>query len=118
MSLREVHVSILYNKALDSEKIKEVCAGLEEEGVPYLLQEDQRDNSIELAVNAASSSPLQVGIGIDHKGILSIHHEKLHKDKPYLMGDLQNGRGIGKNAARLVKGLPLMLNNKRKRDDR
>lgn len=110
MSIREIHILILHHPVLDLKEIKEVCAGLEEEGVPYLLQhENQLDNCIELAATAASRSPLQVGIGIDPIGNLCVHHEKLKKEEPYLLGDLQNGRKAGKNAARLVKGLSLTL---------
>lgn len=110
MSMREVYILILHHPVFDADAFKEVCAGLEEEGVPYSLQEESRlDNCIELAAMAASSSTLQVGIGIDRTGNLCVHHEKLKKEEPYLLGDLQNGRKAGKNAARLVKGLSLTL---------
>lgn len=110
MSIRKIHILILHHPNLDVKAIKEVCAGLEEESVPYLLQDENvLDNCIELAAMAATSSTLQVGIGINQTGDLCVHHEKLKKEEPYLLGDVQNGRKAGKNAARLVKGLPLIL---------
>ncbi|MDQ0220415.1 pduH protein [Peribacillus cavernae] len=110
MNKREINIPILYNSALLSEQIKEVCAGLEEEGVPFSLQERHKTGSfIELGAAAAAMSPLRVGIGIDQNGNVCVHHEKLKQEEPYVQGNIQNGRRLGKNAARLVKGLPLSL---------
>ena len=110
MSMREIHILIIHHPAFDAKAIKEVCAGLEEESVPYLLQEEnQLINCVELASMAASSSPLKVGIGIDHVGSICVHHEMLKKDEPYLLSDLQKARKAGTNAARLVKGLSLIV---------
>jgi hypothetical protein len=110
MNNRKIYVPILYNKDLLPGQMEEVCAGLEEEGVPYSLQmRDGTNSSIELGATAAAMSSLQVGIGIDPKGNICVHHEKLKAAEPYLQDSLQNGRRLGKNAARLVKGLPLSL---------
>ncbi|MDN4073008.1 glycerol dehydratase reactivase beta/small subunit family protein [Fictibacillus terranigra] len=110
MSIRAIYIPILYNSHLDPIKLRVVCCGLEEEGVPFLLQgrEDQK-NYIELGADAAAMSPLQVGIGIDQEGKVCVHHEKLKQETPYLEDTLQNARSMGQNAARLVKGLPLSL---------
>lgn len=110
MKRREVYIAVLYHSALDSNQIKEVCAGLEEEGVSFLLKEcDKANNFTELGNIAAGMSPLNVGIGIDQFGKLCVHHEKLKSEEPYIQDILQNGRKSGKNAARLVKGLPLFF---------
>lgn len=110
MNKREVYIAILYHSALDSNQIQEVCAGLEEEGVSFLLKKwDKENNFIELGQIAASMSSLNVGIGINQFGQLCIHHEKLKAEEPYIQDNLQNGRKSGKNAARLVKGLPLFF---------
>lgn len=107
MNKSKIYITILYNSALPPSQIQEVCAGLEE-GVPILLQKwDKAGSFIELGREAASRSPLQVGIGIDKNGDLCVHHEKLKQEEPYLQDSLQNGRNLGKNAARLIKGLPL-----------
>jgi hypothetical protein len=108
MNKREIYIAILYNSTTPPGSIQEVCAGLEEEGVAFLLQEqDKADRFIELGWEAASMSPLQVGIGIDQNGDVCVHHQKLKQEEPYLQDSLQNGRKLGKNAARLIKGLPL-----------
>ncbi|MGE7600960.1 glycerol dehydratase reactivase beta/small subunit family protein [Peribacillus sp. NPDC097675] len=107
MNKREVYITILYHSALDSNQIREVCAGLEEEGVSFLLKKcNKESNFTELGNIAAGMSPLNVGIGIE-LGHLCVHHEKLKTEEPYIQDILQNGRKSGKNAARLVKGLPL-----------
>ncbi|MFC3885612.1 glycerol dehydratase reactivase beta/small subunit family protein [Bacillus songklensis] len=108
MNKRDIYMTILYNSTLPSDQIQEVCAGLEEEEVPFLLQErDKAGSFIELGWEAASMSPLQVGIGIDQNGDVCVHHQKLKREEPYLQDSLPNGRKLGKNAARLIKGLPL-----------
>ena len=110
MNKREVYIPILYNCTLLSSQMQEVCAGLEEEGVPFYLQERNKTGSfIQLGAEAAAISPLQVGIGIDQTGNVCVHHEKLKPEEPYLLDNLYNGRKLGKNAARLIKGLPLSL---------
>lgn len=110
MTVQDIYIPIKYADVLNLSQMKEVCAGIEEEGVPYRLQKEEKgQTSIELAAEAASSSPLHIGIGIDQYKKISVHHEKLKKEEPYLTGDLQSGRQAGKNAARLVKGLSLTL---------
>jgi hypothetical protein len=110
MNKPDKYIMILYNSTLLREQVKEVYAGLEEEGVPFLFQErDKASTFIELGWEAATISSLQIGIGIDKNGYICLHHEKLKQEEPYLQDTLQNGRKIGKNAARLVKGLPLIF---------
>ncbi|MCQ6268825.1 glycerol dehydratase reactivase beta/small subunit family protein [Fictibacillus sp. WQ 8-8] len=108
MNKGEIYIAILCNNAVAPDQIQEVCAGLEEEGVAFLLQKRNNvKNVIQLGSEAASISPLQVGIGVDKNGDLCVHHQKLKQAEPYLQDNLQNARQLGKNAARLVKGLPL-----------
>lgn len=108
MTKREVNIVILYDRALNANQIQDICAGLEEEGVSFLLQKsDEASCYMELGSKAACMSPLKVGIGIDRIGNICVHHENLKQEEPYLKGIIQNGRKLGKNAARLVKGLPL-----------
>ncbi|CAH0345184.1 glycerol dehydratase reactivase beta/small subunit family protein [Bacillus sp. CECT 9360] len=110
MNKREIYIPILYHHCHSRGEIEEICAGLEEEGVPFsLLARDRTGSFIELGAEAAAMSPLQVGIGIGEDGNVCVHHEKLNQKEPYLQGSIQSGRGLGKNAARLVKGLPLSL---------
>lgn len=110
MNRRDVFVLVMYDFATEqSVWLREVCAGLEEEGVPYRVEGYEGENgcAVRLAAIAAGRSPLQVGIGLGSSGELAVHHEKLHNRPPYLQDVWQNGRILGKNAGRLVKGLPL-----------
>ncbi|BCJ85592.1 glycerol dehydratase reactivase beta/small subunit family protein [Effusibacillus dendaii] len=108
MNKREIYIPILYEKSVPFEVLKEICAGLEEEGVPFrLVQREQDLGLVALGAVAASMSPLHVGIGVDSNEGLCLHHDKLRAEEPYLQDRIENGRRLGKNAARLVKGLPL-----------
>ncbi|MDO5067298.1 MAG: glycerol dehydratase reactivase beta/small subunit family protein [Propionibacteriaceae bacterium] len=84
--------------------------GLEEEGVPGLVERSGELNPLVLARSAASSSRLGVGVGVA-LGYVVVTLEKLPERRPYLAHRLGNSpradRIIGSNAARLVKRLPL-----------
>ena len=77
--------------------MENICAGLEEEGVPYLLRQSEYVEN--------SPTPLQVKIWVE-KEMVKVYHDKL-PNKPYITEKVSDGRLLGKNAARLVKGLPL-----------
>ncbi|MBW1979615.1 MAG: glycerol dehydratase reactivase beta/small subunit family protein [Deltaproteobacteria bacterium] len=88
--------------------------GLEEEGIPAELHETTAEPAVVLAKEAADSSPLNVGIGLNaNEGVAVLHHRDLPADKPlfeFAAGELQPPRlrQLGLNAARLVKGDPLV----------
>ncbi|GAB6179576.1 hypothetical protein JCM14036_08950 [Desulfotomaculum defluvii] len=90
-------------------KLREIQAGIEEEGVPYLLQKSEQSDRVDLAYQGANASQLGVGIGISPTGIC-IHYHKLPEDQPLFSldgdGTPEEWRYFGYNAARLVKGLP------------
>lgn len=92
--------------------------GLEEEGVPAELYEVADDEAGALAKEAAERSPLNVGIGINLNDlVISLHHRNLPLERPLFTlrnAELQPShlRVLGKNAARLVKGEPLVLQDK------
>lgn len=48
---------------------------------------------------------LQVNVQIEESGDMSVFHEKLPQNSPYISEKNGNGRLLGKNAARMVKGL-------------
>jgi hypothetical protein len=99
--------------------LREVCAGAEEEGVPTrVLVADagacvvsEVPEAPVLAHCAALDSRLDVGIGLDGRGQVSVHHAKLPEGSP--VRTLPAGAGpadwrwAGRTAARIVKGLPL-----------
>jgi propanediol dehydratase-reactivating factor small subunit len=86
--------------------LREINAGMEEEGVPFRVEEAQTGSAAELAHAAAHASTLDVGVGVDAAGNICVHHAKLPPDAPALTGPPQHARSLGHNAARLVTGIP------------
>jgi len=85
-----------------------VLLGIEEEGIPYEVQEVHESDVLELAYNASLDSRLGVGVGISKQGIV-LQYEKLEKAAPLFRIKLYKKelfRSIGANAARLVKKMP------------
>lgn len=101
------------------EKIREVQAGMEEEGIPWSILQSNETDFTKLAYEAASSSKLGVGVGIGVDG-LSIQHEKLPANQPLFSlaaaGKPADWRRFGYNAARLVKGIPFKNESEEKID--
>lgn len=91
------------------QKIREVQAGMEEEGIPCVIMQGDDSDVIALSNQAAGGSKLGVGVGIGPDG-LSIQTDKLPANKPLFLltnpGTLTDWRIFGYNAARLVKGIP------------
>lgn len=94
----------------------EVLAGIEEEGVPSLVERVverslQRTDVAALARDAAGRSSLGVGVGIDSEGWVCVQHDKLVESLPELASsgaaDPTIARILGHNAARIVVGIPL-----------
>ena len=91
------------------EKIREVQAGMEEEGIPCLVVQAEEFDAVALAYQGACASKLEVGLGIGAEG-LCIHYSKLPERQPLFAlnvpGTPVHWRQYGYNAARLVKGIP------------
>lgn len=91
----------------------QVLAGIEEEGVPAVLERCPTDDAHTLARSAALRSSLGVGVGIDAGGAVSVQHEQLAG----ATAGLHSGpvvtpaaaRTLGHNAARIVVGIPLRV---------
>lgn len=92
-----------------SAALREVRAGLEEEGVPCRVTQSHGD-AVALAWAAATTSPVSVGVGLDADAAC-LHLPQLPPDAPLLRlaapHDPERLRALGHNAARLVKGAPL-----------
>jgi hypothetical protein len=90
-------------------KLRELQAGMEEEGVPCLLTDDAGGDAAALAFKGAQVSPPGVGVGIS-PAALCVHYQKLPERQPLFVlertGTPAEWRNFGYNAARLVKGLP------------
>ena len=101
--------------------VKEIMAGLEEEGVACRIVKVYRTSDVSfIAHDAAELSGSGIGIGIQSKGTTVIHQ----KDLPNLSNlelfpqcpliDLDTYRQIGKNAAKYAKGespMPVTVRN-------
>ena len=87
----------------------EVLLGIEEEGIPFHIQQIPSGEVIDRAWQAARQSPLLVGIACDREKLI-VHYKNLPTSAPLftLMYQQDNHarRSIGNNAARLVKGIP------------
>jgi len=100
--------------------LAEICAGLEEEGIPYAVT-SATGEAKHLATNAANLSKLNVGIGITQElAVLQIRNCPIdtstaqEAEAPILHVKLSNQnaktrcRALGTNAARAVKGSTLV----------
>lgn len=90
----------------------ELLAGIEEEGVPSLVERvSGGDDALSLAVTAAGRSSLGVGVGIDATGQVCVQHDKLPQPLAELIcapgAEPAVVRVLGHNAARMVVGVPL-----------
>lgn len=108
MSSRPCVVIYVFPHPFCEQKLREVKAGMEEEGIPYSIVESKKVDAVDLAYQGASESQLGVGVGISAQ-FLCIHYSKLPCDQPLF---ISNGPGyalewrcFGYNAARLVKGI-------------
>lgn len=110
-------VLIFSSGAVSVETLEPILWGLEEEGIPA-LQREVAGGAVELiAKQAADLSPLGVGIGIgiekDAETVV-LHHRDLPAGRPlFRIGEeaerVEKLRILGMNAARLVKGEPLVF---------
>lgn len=87
----------------------DVLLGIEEEGIPFIVQQQITDDVVQCAWQAARLSPLLVGIACDSETLI-VHYKNLPASAPLFTltyhQDNPARRRIGNNAARLVKGLP------------
>ena len=93
-------------------KIREVQAGMEEEGIPCQVVQVEEFDAVALAYQGAIASKLGVGLGIGAES-LCIHYHKLPAKHPLFVlnvpGTPVQWRYFGYNAARLVKGIPFKV---------
>ena len=85
------------------------------EGIPWEAAAGT-GNALSLAWEAARSSRLEVGIGLDRQALV-LHYSKLEREQPLFRIPADSGmetvRALGANAARLVKKLPLKALDRR-----
>lgn len=104
--MKRPSIIVKYNKDFNKEYLKEVVAGIEEEGVLYtLIPVEERVDAFTLSMDGVNMSPIEVGIGLNEdKAVLSV---KKLQDRPLFCTD-KGYRNIGQNAARYVKGRPFI----------
>lgn len=98
----------IYTYQPDASTLKEVCAGIEEEGVFYEIKEMEQASPDELAWTAANDSMLGSGIGMNGCSI-SLQMRgipKGHSIEGYLEPGQEQSRKLGANSARAIKKLP------------
>ncbi len=100
---------ILNSSKVCKKAVEYICQGMEEEGLPFSIEEMEENNPVELAFRGAELSPLGVGIGVTEKQAV-LHFIKLKEDQPIFSiptaSDEDTLRGLGSNAARLIKRMP------------
>lgn len=91
-----------------------ILEGMEEEGIPALTSQKTGTDAVLLAHEAAASSRLDVGVALLAEPVQAVlHHRELPAERPlaFCKGQEisnQELRLLGANAARLVKGDPLL----------
>ena len=86
--------------------------GIEEEGVPWTVQQGYEGDSTVVAHSAAADSPLKVGVSITPELRVVVHHQQLDSDAPVFdisKVTAETARKLGSNSARLAKGTPFKL---------
>jgi len=99
----------IYVNNPDADYLRNVCAGIEEEGVFFeIFQKDYADLDT-LAHCAANDSMMGSGIGICRNSV-ALQMKGIQKGKNienYDMPKLDECRKIGANSARIIKKMPL-----------
>jgi len=95
----------IYEAKANPMDINEICAGLEEESVPFAVYSCGMGEVGVLAYDAAGDSPLRVGVGVC-EGAAALQMGDLAVDNPVFLVELASAelRKLGTNAARAVKG--------------
>ena len=116
-------VRILTTVPSPEKAIRYILWGLEEEEIPAQIEEVEEKPLKILAKQAADGSKLNVGIGISGTNQMAVlHHRDLPVDRPlFSMGadgfNMTQLRMLGTNAARLVKGNPLLFHSEQAYSD-
>ena len=99
----------IYVNQPDQAVLREICSGIEEEGVFYEVTEQQERELDSLAWSAANESMLGSGIGISgSSAALIIRGLKQGQNiLSYVQPSAHESRMLGANSARVIKKQPL-----------
>jgi hypothetical protein len=103
----------VFVNGVEKEFLKEVLAGIEEEGALYEVYSREEAQVEKLAHEAAVQSLLETGIGMNNE-FLCVSISKMPMANPLIKISSCSRlklRLAGSNAARLVKGIPLKFIN-------
>ncbi len=98
----------IYTESPDQAVLREICAGIEEEGVFYEITERPGQDLKELTWNAANDSMLGSGIGVKGSSAAFIIRglkPGQHVDY-YAYPSKEESRRLGTNSARAIKKQP------------
>jgi len=109
-AIQEKPIIYVYVKnGLDKDKYVDLLWGIEEEGIPFEVIEEDGADCKQLANQASKASQFSVGIGID-KNHIALHYERLSPYDPLFIIEFNSHalvlRELGETAARLVKKVP------------
>ena len=102
-------IKVSYTKN-NLEFVKEVIYGIEEEGIPYEITEEEFSDVIKKAYEESFNSSLSFGIALNDEKA-AFHFSKLEEEKPLFLVNIKSMdkkdlRAYGSTAARLIKGIP------------
>jgi len=111
--MENIAIYIYYSHILDIKgDLEEILYGIEEEGLPWIINSSEESDSKILGNTASEVSKLGVGIGIGVDGV-TLCHDKLEEHKPLFTTPLSSTkkafRMLGMNGARLIKGEPFVI---------
>jgi len=102
---------ILFTNTANEQFVKEICAGIEEDGLLYRVVSANGSDAYTLAVEACNEATIGVGISVvNDMAVLTA--ENLDISKPLQTvkeGNYEQARVLGKNAARYIKKMPLVM---------
>ncbi|QCX34511.1 propanediol dehydratase [Caloramator sp. E03] len=101
---------LIYSNNANGLILKEILAGIEEEGIPYLIKNSEDKDLIEITYQYAQISKIGIALGISNNRVV-VHFHKLNLLNPIIDVELklfekEKARVIGNNAARLYKVMP------------
>lgn len=105
---------LIFTVRPDEALLRELCAGIEEEGVLYDVIAQPSGEATALAASASGMSMLGSGVGLVGRS-LSLHIKGMTSNSPLLgfeSATPEQARDIGANSARVIKKLPLRLGEK------
>ncbi len=99
---------LIYATEPEEALLEEICAGMEEEGIPFTIVRKEAMDFDSLCLDSANDSVLGAGIGI-LRSQAALHLRLLPKGKQLfsvINPTLPQARCLGANAARAVKRIP------------